>query len=289
MATLSEILRKALKEKWAVPHFNFSNLETLKAIAEAARETKSPVMAGTSEGEREFLGLSEAVALVKSFRKEGIMIFLNADHTKSVDAAKEAVDAGYDSVHIDLSAKSFEENVGGTAEVAKYARAKSPDISVEWELGYLRGESRVQKKKIEVKPEDLTKPEEAAEFVKKTGVDRLAVAVGNVHGITLDEPALDIERIKKIRETVPFEVVLVLHAGSGIPDKDIKAAISAGISNIHISTELRAEFREELEKSLHKSGEAEYAPYKIMKPVVEAIKAKAVEKIKLFGAIGRIE
>jgi len=81
----------------------------------------------------------------------------------------------------------------------------------------------------------------------------------------------------------------VLHAGSGIPDKDIKAAISAGISNIHISTELRAEFREELEKSLHKSGEAEYAPYKIMKPVVEAIKAKAVEKIKLFGAIGRIE
>ena len=286
--TLGEIFKKALQEKWAVPHFNFSNLETLKAIAEAARETKSPVMAGTSEGEREFLGLSEAVALVKSFRGEGIMIFLNADHTKSVDAAKEAVDAGYDSVHIDLSAKSFEENVGGTAEVAKYARAKSPDISVEGELGYLRGESRVQKKKIEVKPEDLTKPEEAAEFVKKTAVDRLAIAVGNVHGITLDEPALDIERIKKIRETVPFEVVLVLHAGSGIPDDEIKAAIAAGISNIHISTELRAEFREELEKSLHKSGEAEYAPYKIMKPVVEAIKEKAIEKIKLFGAENKI-
>ena len=288
MATLSEILRKALKEKWAVPHFNFSNLETLKAIAEAARETKSPVMAGTSEGEREFLGLSEAVALVKSFRGEGIMIFLNADHTKSVDAAKEAVDAGYDSVHIDLSAKSFEENVGGTAEVAKYARAKSPDISVEGELGYLRGESQVQKKKIEVNPEDYTNPDQAAEFVKKTDVDRLAVAVGNIHGINLDEPDLDIERIKKIRQAVPENVILVLHAGSGIPDEQIKAAISAGISNIHISTELRAEFREELEKSLHKSGEAEYAPYKIMKPVVEAIKEKAIEKIKLFGAENKI-
>ena len=286
--TLGEIFKKALQEKWAVPHFNFSNLETLKAIAEAARETKSPVMAGTSEGEREFLGLSEAVALVKSFRGEGIMIFLNADHTKSVDAAKEAVDAGYDSVHIDLSAKSFEENVGGTAEVAKYARAKSPDISVEGELGYLRGESQVQKKKIEVNPEDYTNPDQAAEFVKKTDVDRLAVAVGNIHGINLDEPDLDIERIKKIRQAVPENVILVLHAGSGIPDEQIKAAISAGISNIHISTELRAEFREELEKSLHKSGEAEYAPYKIMKPVVEAIKEKAIEKIKLFGAENKI-
>src|SRR3972149_6661237 len=190
---LKEILQRAAREKWAVPHFNFSNLEILKAIAEAARETKSPVMAGTSEGEREFLGLSEAVALVKSFRGEGIMIFLNADHTKSVDAAKEAVDAGYDSVHIDLSAKSFEENVGGTAEVAKYARAKSPDISVEGELGYLRGESQVR---------------------KKNGVDRFAGAVGNVHGISLEEPAVEIEKIKKIRAAAPPEVALVLHAGS---------------------------------------------------------------------------
>ena len=287
--TLSEILRKALQGEWAVPHFNFSNLEILKAVAEAAREAHSPVMAGTSEGERNFVGLPEAVALVKSFRGEGIMIFLNADHTKSVAAAKKAVDAGYDSVHIDLSIKSLEENISGTKEIVKYARKKSPDISVEGELGYLRGESQVRAEKVEVNPEDYTKPEEAVGFAAKTGVNRLAIAVGNVHGITLDEPALDIERIKKIRALVPSNVALVLHAGSGIPDEDIKAAISAGISNIHISTELRAEFREELEKSLHKSGEAEYAPYKLMGPVVEGIKAKAVEKIKLFGAVGRTE
>lgn len=285
---LKDYLKKAAREKWAVPHFNFSNLETLKAIVEAARETKSPVMAGTSEGERNFVGLTEAVALVKSFRDEGIMICLNADHTKSVDAAKKAVDAGYDSIHIDLSAKSLEENVSGTKEIVKYARKKSSDISVEGELGYLRGESQVRAEKVAVKPEDYTKPDQALEFVEKTGVGRLAVAVGNIHGITLDEPALDMERIKKIRAAVPESVVLVLHAGSGIPDENIRAAISAGISNIHISTELRVEFREELEKSLHKSGESEYAPYKIMGPVVDAIKVKAVEKIKLFGSANRV-
>ncbi|MDP3785165.1 MAG: class II fructose-bisphosphate aldolase [bacterium] len=286
--SLKEILQRAAREKWAVPHFNFSNLETLKAIAEAARETKSPVLAGTSEGERNFIGLREAVALVGSFRKEGIMVFLNADHTKSVEAAKKAVEAGYDSVHIDLSAKSLEENISGTKEIVEYAREKSPDISVEGELGYLRGESQVRAEKVEVSLEDYTKPEEAAEFAAKTGVDRLAIAVGNIHGITLDEPALDIERIRDIRQAVPENVILVLHAGSGVPDEEIRAAIAAGISNIHISTELRAEFREELEKSLHKKGEAEYAPYKIMSPVVAAIKEKAIEKIKLFGSENKI-
>ncbi|OGF64560.1 hypothetical protein A2661_01155 [Candidatus Giovannonibacteria bacterium RIFCSPHIGHO2_01_FULL_45_24] len=287
--SLKEILAQASSEKWAVPHFNFSNLEILKAVVEAARETKSPVLVGTSEGERNFVGLPEAVSMVKAFRESsGLPIFLNADHTKSVEAAKQAMDAGYDSVHIDLSALSFEENVRGTTEVVKYARDKSSEISAEGELGYLRGESKIEKKKIEIRPEDYTDPEEAADFVKKTGVDRLAIAVGNVHGITLDEPKLDVERIKKIRAVVSPEVALVLHAGSGIPDEDIKTAISAGISNIHISTELRAEFREELEKSLHKKGEAEYAPYKILEPVVEAIKQKAVEKIELFSSANRM-
>src|SRR3989344_4801717 len=158
--TLGEIFKKALRESWAVPHFNFSNLETLKAIAEAGRETKSPVMVGTSEGERKFVGLPEAVALVKSFRGEGIMIFLNADHTKSVQAAKKAVDAGYDSIHIDLSALPLEENIRGTKEIVEYTKYKIQDtnyrISVEGELGYLRGESQVRSEKVAVKPEDYT-------------------------------------------------------------------------------------------------------------------------------------
>lgn len=282
---LKNYLKKALREGWALPHFNFSNLEMLKALVQAAQEARSPIMVGTSEGERNFIGLREAVFMVESFREEfGVEIFLNADHSKSVEAAKEAVDAGYDSVHIDLSALGLAENIRGTKEVAEYARK----TSVEGELGYLPGESKIQKKKFELKPEDLTNPDEAARFVRETGVDRFAGAFGNIHGISLDEPALDIERIKAVRKALSEDTAMVLHAGSGIPDEEIKAAIKAGISNIHISTELRAEFREELEKSLHKKGEAEYAPYKIMGPVVQAIKEKAIEKIKLFGSENRI-
>jgi fructose-bisphosphate aldolase class II len=286
--TLDELFERALREKWALPHFNFSNLETLKAIVEAAKETKSPVLVGTSEGERGFIGLKEARSLVKSFSEEaGLPIFLNADHTKSVKSAKLAIDAGYDSVHIDLSHLSLEENIRGTKEVVVYARAKDKDISVEGELGYLRGESKIQKKKIEVRPEDLTDPSQAELFVKETEVDRLAGAFGNIHGISLDEPALDIKRIREVRKVLPKKVALVLHAGSGIPDGEIQEAIIAGIANIHISTELRREFREELEKSIHKDEE-EYAPYKILEPVVVALKEKTIEKIKLFGSENKI-
>src|SRR3989338_780810 len=283
--TLKAWLAKAQKESWALPHFNFSNLEMLKSLVQAAQEARSPVMVGTSEGERNFIGLREAVFMVESFREGfGVEIFLNADHSKSAESAKKAIDSGYDSVHIDLSNLSFGENVKGTKEVVNY---RGP-TSIEGELVYLPGESKIQNKKFELKPEDLTDPDEAARFVRETGVDRFAGAFGNIHGISLDEPALYIERIKAVRKALSEDIALVLHAGSGIPDGEIKAAIAAGISNIHISTELRSEFREELEKSLHKKGETEYAPYKIMGPVVEGIKEKAIEKIKLFGSVNRV-
>ena len=284
---LREILLRATFEKWAVPHFNFSNLETLKAIAEAAKEEDSPVMAGTSEGERDFIGLREAVFMVRSFREElNLPIFLNADHTKSVEAAKKAVDAGYDSIHIDLSKMPLDANVNGTKELVRYARAKDAIISIEGELGYLRGESKFQKKRIVIEPNDLTDHVEAAKFVEITGVDRFAPAVGNIHGISLDEPAIDIGRIKQIRADISQNVIMVLHAGSGIPDDDIRLAIKSGIANIHISTELRMEFRKELEESLKKDAD-EAAPYKIMKPVVQGLKEKIKEKINLFGSAGK--
>jgi len=284
---LREILLRATSEKWAVPHFNFSNLETLKAIAEAAKEENSPVMAGTSEGERDFIGLREAVFMVRSFREElNLPIFLNADHTKSVEAAKKAVDAGYDSIHIDLSKMPLDANVNGTKELVRYALAKDAIISIEGELGYLRGESKFQKKRIVIEPNDLTDPAEAAKFVEITGVDRFAPAVGNIHGISLDEPAIDIGRIKQIRADISQNVIMVLHAGSGIPDDDIRLAIKSGIANIHISTELRMEFRKELEESLRKDSD-EAAPYKIMKPVVQGLKEKIKEKINLFGSAGK--
>ena len=286
--SLSEILLRAQKNNRAIGHFNISNLEQLRAIMEAAKNLRCPIMIGLSEGERKFVGLRQVAALVKAFKEEyELPVFLNPDHSHSVESAKSAYDAGFDSVHIDLSKLSFEENIKGTKEVVDYVKSKNPEVSVEGELGYLRGESRVQKEIIKIKPEDLTKPEEAAEFAEKTGIDRFAGAYGNSHGISLDEPELDIERIKAVRKILPERVAMVLHGGSGIPDNQIKEAIKAGISNIHINTEIRTAYAEALRKFLTGNPE-ETTPYKILAPAVEAVRKKVEEKLKLFGSDNKI-
>ena len=287
-----------MQEHLATGHFNFSELDQARAIVEACAEARTPAILGTSEGERAHIGLREAVALRDVFRQEyGIPVFLNADHTKTVQAAREAIDAGYDSMHIDLSALPYEENIAGTREIMEYAKAYDEKrvrqhsnilknvgmLSVEGELGYLRGESKVHQEKIEVKKEDYTDPAQAADFVRRTGVNRLAIAVGNIHGISLDEPVLDIERIRAIRVAVSAETALVLHAGSGIPDEQIRAAIEAGIANIHINTDLRIAYVGELKKSLAAHPD-EVAMYKLDAPAIAAMKEVVKQKLTLFGA-----
>ena len=284
---LKEILQRAIKEGWATGHFNASELDQMRAIVEACAEVRSPAIIGTSAGEGTPLGHAEAVALRDVFRKEyGIPIFLNADHHQSVESAQRALDAGYDSAHIDLSALPLEENVAGTMAVVEYAR-ENHEISIEGELGYLRGDSKIQNEKIELKPEDYTDPTQAREYVEKTGVDRLAIAVGNIHGISLDEPALDIERIRAIRAAVPEKVALVLHAGSGIPDGQIRAAIQAGIANIHINTEIRVAYVNELKKTMAEELD-EVAMYKLDQSAIEAMKKLVKEKLELFGSLNKI-
>lgn len=284
---LSEILHQALAEKWSTAHFNISTLEQMRGICQAALNLRSPVLIGTSEGERKHIGLFQAVSLRDAFRKEfGIPIFLNADHSKSVEAAKAAIEAGYDSIHIDLSALSYEENVAGTAEVARYAKSKNAGISVEGELGLLKGESKIQKEVIEVKPEELTTPAEAADFVKKTGIDRFAPAVGNIHGIAANEKIIYPDLIRSIRGAIPDNVGLTLHGGSGISDSQIRAAIEAGINNVHINTEIRVATVESLRKALSENPE-ETTPYKLLIPTIEATRLKVEEKLKLFGSVER--
>jgi len=292
MKDLASFLEEAKNDGWATGHFNVSESDQFRAICEAAAELRSPVLVGTSEGEARHLGRIQAVALRDAFRKElQISIFLNSDHHKSVDAAKEAIDAGYDSIHIDLSALPLEENIIGTKEIVEYARASSQlsvtSYSIEGELGYLRGESKIQKEKIEVRPEDYTDPAKAKEFIERTGVNRLAIAVGNIHGISLDEPALDIDRIKAIRGEIPEYVALVLHAGSGIPDYQIKAAIAAGIVNIHINTDIRVAYSKALkEEFVHHPDEI--VPYKFDLSARNALKSAVEEKLRLFGSVNRI-
>lgn len=288
MKTLQTFLTDAAHGHWATGHFNASESDHMRAIVSACKEVGSPAIIGLSEGERKHLGLLEAVALRDVFRKEyGIPVFLNADHTKSVEAAKQAIDAGFDSIHIDLSAEPFEANVAGTKEVVAHVRKKGSDINVEGELGYLRGESKIQQEKIEVKKEDYTDPQQAVDFVARTGVDRLAIAVGNIHGISLNEPDLDIERISRIRAVVPEHVALVLHAASGIPDEQIRAAIDAGIANIHINTDLRVAYAAGLKKAIAEHPD-ETAMYKLDIVALAAMKEAVKAKLTLFGSTDMI-
>ena len=285
MKTLHDHIAEAEKNHVAIGHFNFSNIEGLRAIAEAARGLGLPVIVGVSEGERDFLGVREARALVDSIGESlQVSIFLNADHTYSIEKIKEVVEARYDSVIIDGAKLSFEDNVKLTREAVQYAKSVHPEILIEGELGYIGQSSQVLNALPEgaaLSPDDLTTPEEAREFVQETGVDLFAPAVGNIHGMLRGgEPRLDAKRVGAIREAVG--IPLVLHGGSGSLAEDFTDVISSGISIVHINTELRVAWRDAVKKSLQEYPD-EVAPYKIAKPALVSMQSIVEEKLRLFN------
>src|SRR5690606_36571837 len=217
MKTLREYIAEAEEKKVAIGHFNISDSEGFKAITEAAQELGVPVIIGVSEGEREFIGLESAAALVRTAREKGLPVFLNADHTYSLEKAKLAVDAKFDSVIIDSADKEIEEYIKTAQELVEYAR-KNGDALIEAEHGFIGKSSKVIEEVPDgVSEETQTNPEDARRFVSETGVDLLAPSVGNVHGMVKSgQPHLNIERIRAIREAAG--VPLVLHGGSGISD-----------------------------------------------------------------------
>ena len=285
MKTLRECLAEAREKKVAIGHFNISNLETLWAIFSAARKLNLPVIIGVSEGERDFIGVRQVAALVRSLREEfDYPIFLNADHTYSAERVKEAIDAHFDAAIFDGAQLSYEENVAMAKECVAYARAKNPEIIVEGELGYIGTSSKLLDELPEgvATGDDLTKPEMAAKFVQETGVDLLAPAVGNVHGMLKGhpDPALNIGRVQEISRAV--NAPLVLHGASGNQDEEIKAAIAAGVAIVHVNTELRVAYRDALKIALQENPD-EVAPYKLMKPVIAAVEAVVEKKLKVFN------
>jgi len=288
MKNLKYYLSKAQKEGWAVGQFNFSDFTQMKAIVAAAKETKSPVILGTSEGESKFFGIEEAVALRNVLRKNtGASIFLNLDHGRSFEYVKQAIDAGYDMVHLDESKLSLEENIKLTKEVVKYAKWKN--VLVEGEVGRVGNDSsRIYSEKFEIKEENLARPEEAAKFVKETRVDLLAVGIGNFHGIEVSgiDPNLRLDVLKSIKEKVGDEF-LVLHGGSGTPEDDIKGAIKLGIVKININTELRLAFSGNLRRFLDSNPE-EITPYKFLASAQNSVKKLTELKINLFGSANRV-
>jgi fructose-bisphosphate aldolase, class II len=281
MKTLREYLAWAEENKVAIGHFNVSDSEGLKAVVEAATELKVPVIIGVSEGERSFLGVAEIKALAQVEKEKGLPVFLNADHTYSVEASYEAIDNNFDSVIIDGAEKPFVENVMMTKQVMQYAREKNPEILVEGELGFIGTGSTLHDEIPDgVSAATQTTPEDAVTFVQETRVDLFAPSVGNIHGlIRSGEPKLNIERIKEIAEAV--SVPLVLHGASGNTDEDIKAAIAAGIRIVHINTELRLAYKEGIKKSIMSTDEV--APYKFMAEGVEEMKKIALAKLKVFN------
>jgi len=287
MKKLIDFIKEAEEKKVAIGHFNVSDIVGLKAVFEAARELNVPVIIGVSEGEWGFIGAKQISALVKSLR-EGYdyPIFLNADHTHSLEKLKEAIEAGFDSAVFDGSKLPLDENIKKTKEAVELAKSINPDFLVEGETGYIGSGSVVLKEIPEgaaVNPKDFTKSEDAAKFIKETGVDLFAPAVGNIHGIIAGgNPRLDIRRIEEIRKSVG--VPLVLHGGSGIKDEDFPAAIGAGISIIHINTELRVAWRKGMEVALNQNSE-EIVPYKVLPRAVEEIKAVVIQRLKLFNKL----
>jgi fructose-bisphosphate aldolase, class II len=287
MQSLRDYIAEAEKKQVAIGHFNISNLEALHGIFNVAKELDLPVIIGTSEGESNFVGIHEAVALVQKIREVyDYPIFLNADHCYSFEKVRAAIDAGYDAVIFDGIKVSHEENIEITKRCVQYARKSGRDVLVEAELGNIGQSSKILDKipeGVATREEFLTKPEEAKEFVKQTGIDLLAPAVGNIHGMLKNSknPRLDLIRIKEIREVAG--VPLVLHGGSGISDADFVSAIDAGISIVHINTEIRVAFREALEKSL-KNNPDEVSPYKYLKPTVKAVQDVVRKRLELFNS-----
>lgn len=285
MQTLKQYIKEADEKHSVVGHFNMSNLEGMWAIFRAAKSMKAPVIIGTSEKERAFMGVRQCVALIKSLREEfNYPIFLNADHTYSFEKIKEVVDAGYDAIIFDGAKLPLDENIEETKRCVDYAKNKNPNIIVEAELGYIGASSKV----YDMLPHDvrlgqdaLTKAEEAERFVKATGVDLLAPAVGNIHGMLKNapNPALDIDRIKAIRQAAG--IPLVLHGGSGISHHDFKRAILAGMTVVHINTEIRVAFRHALESTL-KNDPEELAPYRIMENPTFEMEKVVEEHLKIF-------
>jgi len=289
MRCLQDFLQETQQSGVAIGHFNVSDLVLLKAVFAAARELNVPVLVGLSEGEREFVGTREIAAFVRSLREEfGFPIFLNADHTHSLAKGIEAAKAGFDSIVFDLSALPIEENMRQTKQAVEALKAIHPSMLVEGEIGDIGTGSEIH----DVSPElfkGLSTAEEATQFVETTGVDILAPAVGNMHGMLKSmvrgetKKRLDIERITAIKRAA--RVFLTLHGGSGTDDEDLRKAIGAGINIVHINTELRVAWRRGLEHGLAKHPD-EVVPYKILPSVVESVKQVVVSRLKLFNSEG---
>jgi fructose-bisphosphate aldolase class II len=303
IVNLKKVLQRAQKGRYAVPAFNINDLEILWAVLRAAEAEKSPLIIQTSEGAIEYAGLDYLVSAVEVAAKTKLPVVLHFDHGKNLSLLHKAINGGYSSVMFDGSLLPYDENVRDTEKVVRWAHARG--VSVEAELGAIRGVEDLVS--VSEREAILTNPGEAAEFVRKTGCDALAVAIGTSHGAYKfkGKPKLDILRLQKIRKAV--KIPLVLHGASGVPqdivkmaiscgadlaeakgvsDSEIKKAIANGICKINIDTDLRLAFSAAVRCKLKEDKKA-IDPRKILGPAMELMQDIARRKMRLCGSAGR--
>jgi fructose-bisphosphate aldolase class II len=299
MATLPQIRKncqaaraafeRANKEHFALGAFNLDNQETLIAVVRAAAAKKAPVLVEVSQTEVEVLGLENVRDLVDNYKSQyGVEMYINLDHSPSVNDAIAGISAGFECIHIDISqakhTASSDEIITETKKVVK--AAKLTGALVEAEPHYFAGSSNLHTEKIDYEQikKSFTTPEEAKKFVDATGIDTYAVAIGNLHGKYPVPKILDIDLLKAIRQTVHCN--LSLHGGSGTPRHYFIEAVKNGISKININSDLRVAYRDTLEAVLKKNQD-EYAVVKLMDEVIDAVQAVVEAKIEMFNSAGK--
>ncbi|PKL31056.1 ketose-bisphosphate aldolase [Candidatus Saccharibacteria bacterium HGW-Saccharibacteria-1] len=290
-ACARDLMRRTREQNFAVGAFNIDNQETLVAIAKAAQKLNSPVMVELSKNEVSTMGLENVRTMVDNYKAQyGIEMYINLDHSPTVDDCKRAIDAGYEFIHIDVSQGNHdateEEIVFRTKEVVEYAKLFG--AVVESEPHYFGGSSDVFTENIDYEAikKTFSTPEGANAFINETGIDTFAAAIGNLHGKYPVPKILDLELLQRIRSGIAPAALISLHGGSDTPLEYFIEAAKIGVSKININSDLRFAYRTMLDKVLAENPN-QYAVVKLMPTVMDAVQAVVEEKISAFGSAGK--
>ncbi|HEY4279297.1 MAG TPA: class II fructose-bisphosphate aldolase [Conexibacter sp.] len=285
-----ELMARSRSERFAVGAFNVDNQETLVAIARAAQAKSSPVLVEVSQGEVDAIGLANMRAMVDNYRAElGVEMYVNLDHSPTVETAKAGIDAGFELVHIDYSHgkhdASDDEIIAATREIVAYAKATTGAL-IESEPHYFGGSSNVYTEEIDYAEvrKTFSTPAGAQAFVAATGIDTFAAAVGNLHGRYPVPKVLDLDLLQQIRDAI--DVNISLHGGSGTPGHFFQGAARIGVSKVNINSDLRYAYRTTLERQLRDNPE-EYAIVRLIGPIIRAVQDVVEQRIDLFGSAGK--
>lgn len=285
-----ESMERARVEHYAFGAFNLDDEPTLRAVAQAAKAVNAPVLVEVSQGEVDTIGLANVRDMVDNFKAEyGVEMYVNLDHSPSVEAAKKGIDAGFEFIHIDVSQAnhdaSDEEIIAATKEVVEYA--KKTGALVEAEPHYFAGSSNLHTETIDYEEikKTFSTPEGAKHFVEATGIDTFAAAIGNLHGAYPVPKVLDLELLQKIRDAI--ECNISLHGGSGTPGHYFVDAVKIGVTKVNINSDMRIAYRKALEQVLTDEPN-EYSVAKLVqKAVVPAVQAVVASKLQDFNSAGK--